>query len=276
MSRPLVAGSGALRVVRAGWATSVQDRGRLGLAHLGVGRAGAVDPAGADRIARALGLEPGGPMLETAGGLVLEALRPVTVLASHWSAPLSLRIGDTVTFDPPAGSNWVTIGVAGGLIVPELLGSSSADSLGGIVPQAMVDGLVLEVGTDSAIVPGSADTIVAPPRRHAVAVLPGPRVDWFADDAWTRLLAAEWVVEETSRVGVRLSGAVLDRTRQGELPSEGLVAGAVQVPPDGRPIVMGPDHPVTGGYPVLAVVIAADLPDVLDRPIGSRIRFVPH
>ena len=268
------AGRPALRVVRAGWATSLQDRGRFGHAHLGVGRGGAVDPGAMGRIGRALGHDPTGPVIETAGGLVLEALRPVIVLASHWSAPLSLRTGETIAVDPPAGSNWVTVGVAGGLLVPALLGSSSADTLGGIVPLAVTEGLVLDVGTDSPVGPGAADVIVAPPRRDTAAVMRGPRVDWFETEAIDRLLGSEWVVTETSRVGVRLSGPELGRSRQGELPSEGLVAGAIQVPPDGRPIVMGPDHPVTGGYPVIAVVVAADLPGVLDRPVGSRIRFV--
>lgn len=106
--------------------------------------------------------------------------------------------------------------------------------------------------------------------------LPGPRADWLADvDALTR---TEWVVDAASdRIGVRLDGPPLDRAAewQGvELSSEGLVRGSVQLPPDGRPVVFGADHPVTGGYPVIAVLTEA-AGDVLAqaRP-GTAIRFV--
>jgi allophanate hydrolase subunit 2 len=214
-------------------------------------------------------------VLETTGGLVLEALRPVTLLTTVWSAPSSLRRGDTVTIDPAPGSNWVTVAVSGGIVVPGVLGSSSADSLAGIVPFPITDGVEIPIGAgpDHDVV--LSDLVVAPPRGGRIAVTPGPRVDWFVDGSFDRLLMAEWAVTASGRVGVRLAGPRLERVVHRELPSEGLIAGAVQVPPDGQPIVMGPDHPVTGGYPVIAVVAATDLAAVLDRSTGSRIRFVP-
>jgi allophanate hydrolase subunit 2 len=83
-----------------------------------------------------------------------------------------------------------------------------------------------------------------------------------------------YTVTATSRVGTRLSGAALERVRPEELPSEGLVEGAVQVPPDGQPIVMLADHPTTGGYPVLAVVDPSDISDVAQAAVGTVLRFV--
>ncbi|WP_286794378.1 biotin-dependent carboxyltransferase family protein [Microbacterium sp. UBA3394] len=103
---------------------------------------------------------------------------------------------------------------------------------------------------------------------------PGPRSDWFDDDARVALFDGEWTVAaDADRVGVRLDGPVLTRRRTGELPSEGMVPGALQVPPSGRPTVLLADGPVTGGYPVIAVVADADLDLLAQARPGSRIRF---
>jgi allophanate hydrolase subunit 2 len=105
-------------------------------------------------------------------------------------------------------------------------------------------------------------------------VLPGPRRDWLADEAWAALTASAWqVTADSDRVGLRLSGPRLARARDDELPSEGLVPGAVQVPPDGAPVLFLADHPVTGGYPVLAVVVTADLPLAAQLRPGDTLRF---
>lgn len=106
--------------------------------------------------------------------------------------------------------------------------------------------------------------------------LPGPRADWLADVGV--LTRTEWVVDAASdRIGVRLDGAPLDRAAewQGvELPSEGLVRGSVQLPPDGRPVVFGADHPVTGGYPVIAVLTEAAGDLLAQARPGTSVRFV--
>jgi allophanate hydrolase subunit 2 len=105
-------------------------------------------------------------------------------------------------------------------------------------------------------------------------VLPGPRRDRLAGDAWALLTSAEWRVgSDSDRIGLRLAGPVLRRADGGELPSEGLVPGAVQVPPDGAPVLFLADHPVTGGYPVLAVVRTADLPAAAQLRPGDPVRF---
>jgi allophanate hydrolase subunit 2 len=105
-------------------------------------------------------------------------------------------------------------------------------------------------------------------------VLPGPRRDWFASGAWARLTGAGYhVTSDSSRVGVRLAGPVLERSVADELPSEGLVRGAVQVPPSGQPLVFLADHPTTGGYPVLAYGVDEDVDVVAQLRPGDAVRF---
>ncbi len=106
---------------------------------------------------------------------------------------------------------------------------------------------------------------------------PGPRRDWFAPDALDQLTGSPYIVSpDVSRVGVRLDGPPLARRVTTELPSEGLVTGAIQVPADGRPVVMLADHPTTGGYPVLAVVDPDDLPIIVQARPGTALRFHLH
>jgi allophanate hydrolase subunit 2 len=106
-------------------------------------------------------------------------------------------------------------------------------------------------------------------------VIAGPRDDWFAPESLDVLCGGTFTVtSDSDRTGLRLDGPVLTRARPDELPSEGLATGALQIPPGGRPILMLADHPVTGGYPVIAVVTAADIPLAAQLRPGSRIRFV--
>jgi allophanate hydrolase subunit 2 len=108
----------------------------------------------------------------------------------------------------------------------------------------------------------------------ALRVVPGPRADWFTPAALTLLTSAEFTAShQASRVGVRLDGPALARAREGELRSEGLVPGAIQVPPDGRPILLLSDHPTTGGYPVIAVLHSDDIPLAAQLRPGTRVRF---
>ncbi|MBN9618482.1 MAG: biotin-dependent carboxyltransferase family protein, partial [Actinobacteria bacterium] len=137
-------------------------------------------------------------------------------------------------------------------------------------PARLAPGDVLRLGNASGEVSGATAPVRARPDR--IAVSPGPRADWFTPEAWPLLLATAWTVRsESDRVGVRLAGPVLDRRITEELPSEPTRPGAVQVPPDGRPIIFGPDAPVTGGYPVIAVV--EDLDAVAQLRPGDTVRF---
>lgn len=175
------------------------------------------------------------------------------------------------------------LAVAGGITADPVLGSRSADTLSGLGPAPLRTGDVLPVGdphAPPAAVDFSVPRIPRVPRVPGEVVLrlhEGPRADWFGHPGMAALLAATYTLSPASnRVGARLSGPPvprLPRLRNGELESEGMVLGAVQVPPDGQPVVFLADHPTTGGYPVIAVVDPADLPLLAQARPGAPVRF---
>jgi biotin-dependent carboxylase-like uncharacterized protein len=262
-----------IEIVELGWATTVQDAGRRGLGHLGVPRSGCVDPSLAALVNRLVGNDAEAAVIETAGGLVVEAASAVMVAGSDGLAPTTLRRGERYRLGADPRRTWSYLAVRGGIDVDPVLGSRSHDTLSGVGPAALAAGQLVPVGAD----PGRPIVVdVAPPPPDRPARLwPGPRLDWFATEVFDLLCATTWIVgAETNRVGVRLDGPRLVRRRADELPSEGLVLGAVQVPHDGRPVVMLPDHPTTGGYPVVAVVDTDDVGLVGQTRPGSVVRFV--
>ena len=289
--------SRTLTVLDPGPCTTVQDRGRPGWAHLGVPRSGALDAAAAALANRLVGNREGAAVLETTlGGVSVRAGAAMTVAVTGAEAPvlvagrqrafgepLTLRTGDLLTVGP---ARWVVrsyLAVAGGVAVPEVLGSRSTDTLSGTGPGVLCAGDVLPVG-EPAGAPAALD--VAAVRRPAaplcLRVHVGPRQDWFADEAASTLFSSTYTVsEQSNRVGLRLRGPRLAPAEHRlspdrgiiELPSEGMVLGAVQVPASGEPVVFLNDHPTTGGYPVLAVVSAADLGGCAQLRPGDRVRF---
>jgi biotin-dependent carboxylase-like uncharacterized protein len=163
--------------------------------------------------------------------------------------------------------------VAGGLAVEPVLGSRATDTLAWVGPPRVEEGAELPVGAPSGP-PAAVDTS-RPRVPGPLRIWPGPRADWFAEDAFERLCATPYVVSEASnRIGLRLDGPAPQRRRDDELPSEGMVLGAVQVPPGGQPVVFLADHPPTGGYPVLAVVHPDDLWQCAQLRPGGELRFV--
>ena len=280
-----------LTVLAPGPLSTVQDRGRPGRASIGVTRSGAADRSAADLANRLVGNDPAAAVLEvTAGGLQVRAGRallvavtgapaPVTVdgRAAPFDAPLTLHADQVLGLGiPPVGLRSY-LAVRGGIDVPPVLGSRATDTLSGLGPEPVRSGDVLPVGGLAAEEPVvDVAPVRAPSTRPVLRVLPGPRRDWLAAEAWTALTAQDWTVSpDSDRVGLRLAGPRLDRARTDELPSEGLVPGAVQVPPDGAPVLFLADHPVTGGYPVLAVVTTDDLPVAAQLRPGDRVRFRP-
>jgi biotin-dependent carboxylase-like uncharacterized protein len=224
----------------------------------------------------------------TGGGLVLRAEHDV--LAAVTGAPCPgapqnasawLRAGDELSLGTPERGLRTYVAVRGGLDVAPVLGSCSTDVLSGLGPPRRRAGDVRRAGR-AAAEPPPVDVAPVPPVGAAagetvtVRVLPGPRRDWFTPDAWTRLTDARYrVASDTNRVGVRLDGPVLQRSVTGELPSEGIVRGAVQVPSSGQPLVFLADHPTTGGYPVLAYVVDTDADLVAQLRPGDAVRFRP-
>lgn len=265
--------TGILEVERPGIAATFQDRGRTGLAHVGVGAAGAVDPVLSALVNRLVGNGPDAVVIETCGDLELRATAPVIVASSAHLAPVHLHAGEGFVVRPGArGRLWHYVAVRGGFAVEPVLGSASRDTLAGIGPAPLVDGQSLgarPVPSEFAVV----DHAPLPELGSVVRVLPGPRRDWFSDTSWHALARTAWTVTTTSRIGVRLTGGTFDRVVDGELPSEGLVRGAIQVPPGGEPAVMLADHPTTGGYPVIGVVHPDDVATLAQHSAGSRVRF---
>jgi biotin-dependent carboxylase-like uncharacterized protein len=278
-----------LTVLVPGPLATVQDLGRPGWAAIGVTRSGAADRGAHGLANRLVGNDPSAATVEvTAGGLRVRAERgclvavtgapaPVTVggRAGPLSAPFSLRAGDVLALGVPPVGLRSYVAVRGGVAVPPVLGSRSTDTLSGLGPAPLRPGDELPIGDLAAEEPFvDVAPVARPADRPVLGLLPGPRRDRLTDDAWALLTSAEWVVgTDSDRVGLRLSGPTLRRSTDDELPSEGLVPGAVQVPPDGAPLLFLADHPVTGGYPVPAVVRTADLGAAAQLRPGDRLRF---
>ena len=265
----------ALRIVQVGFATTVQDRGRAGLAHLGVPTAGPVDRRAHDLMNRLVGNPSDAATIETMGALIVEALRPVVVARSTDASRHTLATGDRFRIDAPSGSVWAYLSVRGGFDVEPVLGSRSIDTLGHLGPAPLADDTVLDVGPD----PGTDLSAEHAPERdvadRAVRIWDGPQHDWFVGGRQL-LIERPWrVTNELSRVGVRLETGDFRRSTRSEpqMSSIGLVEGAIQITSAGEPIVMLANHPTTGGYPVIGVVDPDDLVELAQTRPGTPVEF---
>ncbi|MCC9178366.1 carboxyltransferase domain-containing protein [Arthrobacter sp. zg-Y750] len=314
VSPPTQANHPSLAVKAPGLQSLIQDLGRPGYADLGVSIAGAADTRSARQANRLVGNPADAAVIENLlGGLELTS-RGDTVLAlsgaqvpaavvspggerdrpAPLDTPFALLDGETLTLGTPFRGVRMYVAVRGGVAVDPVLGSRSTDTMSGIGPAPLEAGTVLPVGKVSVAAPvGTAEPSSLPTGTAPgslgdggtptlLRVTAGPRQDWFGPDAATALTAHTWLAtNESNRIGVRLAAdpqdpdaAPLERIRDGELPSEGVVAGSLQVPPSGLPVLFLADHPVTGGYPVIAVVVPQDLPVAAQLPPGHPVRFV--
>lgn len=292
-------------VVRAGTLVTVQDLGRAGYAHLGVPGSGAADVPAHSHANELVGNAAHAATLEiTAGGCEIRA-RHTTVVAltgahaplwvgsvpAPFAAPVRLAAGQTLEVGTPTSGLRTYFAVRGGIAVDPVLGSRATDVLSGLGPKPVRDSTILPVGSAPSVTQADFDRLrrrVIPSayrdtnddsaRASAlinVRVQLGPRDDWFTTAALGALQGTEYeVTADSNRVGVRLAGAALERAVTGELESEGVVTGAVQVPASGQPVIFLADHPTTGGYPVVAVVEPQDLPLVAQARPGDRVAFV--
>ena len=289
-------------VVDGGLLTTVQDAGRPDTTRLGVPVSGAADPWGLAVANLLAGNDVGAAVLElTAVGPTLRAQRPATIALA--GADLGGRCngrrlppgrthriatGDVIEFpgraasDPAPGGWRAYLAVPGGIEAEVVLGSRSAclaGGFGGIAGRALRPGDVIEVGLASASASASVERVWPAPedgaghasteRRTAVLrVLDGP------DPGLEALLGRAWRAAPSSdRVGTRLEGDPVRGGIGGETTTFGVPWGAIQIPPDGRPIVLGPDHQTTGGYRVVGVVISADLGTLGQLGPGGTLRF---
>jgi biotin-dependent carboxylase-like uncharacterized protein len=283
----------ALVVVRTGPLALIQDGGRPGLSTMGVGPSGACDRFAYELGARLLGQDAGAAAVECLqGGMVVRASGTVTLvttgapadiavdgrLVGH-AAPFTARDGQLVAIGRPHAGLRTYLSVRGGVDVAPVLGSRSYDTLSAIGPPPLATGDVLPVGPAQGDVTVDVAPVGAPSSGIVdLPAVPGPRWDWLDDAA--ALTAPCWRVGTASdRVGLRLGGPEVPRGTRVEVPSEGLVRGAVQVPADGHPVVFLADHPVTGGYPVVAVLTARGADLAAQVVPGQEVRLrvaAPH
>lgn len=281
--------TGRLEVVRVGSLATIQDLGRPGRAHLGVPRSGALDEPALRLANRLLGNPDGAAGLELtlAGGTfrthaattvaLTGALATVTVggRAYGFATAVPVPAGATVHVGPAVSGVRSYLAVAGGVAVAPVLGSRSTDTLSGLGPAPLAAGDELPIGDPPTGVPGAPD--VVPWRTHGdtveLRIRFGPRDDRFAGGGRGLCGTPYRLGSDSNRVGARLTGPGLTRVDAGELASEGVVLGAVQVTADGRPLVFLADHPTTGGYPVVGVVDRADLSALAQARPGDTVVF---
>jgi biotin-dependent carboxylase-like uncharacterized protein len=278
----------SLVVEQAGPRSLLQDRGRPGRASLGVTTSGAFDRGALRQVADLLGNPPDAAAVEVLmGGLSVTATADHVVAVTGGVGPLlvdgrqvahgravPVLAGQRLEIGPVTAGLRAYLGVAGGFVGAAELGSTSTDTLAGLGPAPLAAGDELTVGP-SGRTPDRPDVpALTTSGTVELDVVLGPRDDWFTAEAVARLLGTGWIVTSSSdRVGVRLDGSPLERSRDGELPSEPCVRGSIQVSTDGLPVVFGPDHPVTGGYPVIGVVVDAHTDRLAQARPGDEVRF---
>ncbi|MGP9836135.1 carboxyltransferase domain-containing protein [Arthrobacter sp. 179] len=290
----------SLLVLSPGPQSLIQDLGRPGLGDLGVPAAGAADTASARQANRLVGNPAHAAVVETlVGGLRIQACgeltlsltgaaETATVSGPHGRrpvaarAPFALHDHEVLTVQAPTSGLRSYLAVRGGLVAEAVLGSRSADTLSGLGPAPLVSGTSVPVASVARghIVTHPEPSVLPRPREGTVnlRITSGPRADWFAPDAIDALCRHPWSAgSQSNRVGLRLETGdrqtPVERIRTGELSSEGTATGSLQVPPSGLPVLFLTDHPVTGGYPVIAVVVPEDLPAAAQVPPGTSIRF---
>jgi len=277
-----------LTVREPGLLATVQDQGRVGHAALGVTRSGAADRAALRLGNRLVGNAEAAAGVEvTFGGFAVRADDAATVAVTGATGevrvdgravphgePLYLRQGAVLEIGRPVLGLRTYLAVQGGIDVPPELGSRSTDTLSGLGPAPLHAGTGLPIGTRTGEPAHVEADNPLPVASAELRVVLGPRDDWFTDTAVRDLLTATWrVSSRADRVGLRLEGPPLERSRDDELPSEGCIRGALQVSAEGGPVLFGPDHPTTGGYPVAAVVLDADCDLAAQLRPGDSVRF---
>ncbi|BCJ48398.1 hypothetical protein GCM10010168_76760 [Actinoplanes ianthinogenes] len=278
-----------IEVLAPGPLATIQDLGRPGFAAVGVGRSGAADRAALTLANRLVANPDDAAAVESLlGGLTVRALRQVWMAVTGAPAPatvdgtpvghhslFTLRAGQRLRLGSPPSGLRTYLAVRGGIDVPPILGSRSRDTLSGIGPDPLTEGTVLPVGPEPSAWPVTDLAPVAPPPSGPVTLraIRGPRDRFLVDP---RALQRDgWVVgTRTDRIGMRLTGnTVAVDAAAGSIPSEGLTRGAIQLPPGGEPVVFLADHPTTGGYPVVAVLLDADVDRASQLRPGQPVRI---
>ena len=291
----------SLTVLSTGPQAVFQDRGRFGFASAGVSSSGSFDRLSAARANHALGNDPNATVVEIlVGSFEFEANSVATIVFTGTNAAVTaqsaqgrsknattntiidLEPGDRVQLGNADYGMRAYLAVRGGFAAPEVLGSSATDLLSSLGPAPITGGDVLEIGSAIADRQWWPQMRQLPTLWHrpegvteTLTVIRGPRDRWFTQESLDGFFQQGFTVSnDSNRIGVRLKAETpLSRRIAGELKSEGMVRGSIQVPPDGHPVIFGPDHPVTGGYPVIAVLTARSCDRSAQLLPGDRVRF---
>jgi antagonist of KipI len=282
-----------IRVAKPGLSTTVQDRGRLGYAHLGISPAGAADALSL-RIANLLvGNDEYAPALEmTLLGATLEFTEPAIIAISGAAcecklgsepAPANTAVqvsaGDALQCGSMTDGARSYLAVQGGIEVPLIMGSASTDvrgGFGGFEGRRLLSGDLLRIGKGRSkqVRRLPAGAIESPRHLGPVRLTRGSQQDWFSFETYAKFLATSYVVSEQSdRAGLRLKGEAITPREQAQLLTDGIPLGAIQVPPDGQPIILFVDQQTAGGYPKIASVIAADMYRIGQLRPRDEVRF---
>jgi biotin-dependent carboxylase-like uncharacterized protein len=286
--------SAALELLAVGPAVTLQDAGRFGLMRFGVTAAGPMDPLAFATANRAVGAPEGAAAIEISlGGLELTSVGatvPVALAGGAFDVSLdgsplppavrlALEPGARLRVRAGAAGAWCYLAVGGTLDVAPMLGAVAThvrSGLGGIGGRALAAGDRLTL-RDPAPAPLGAAALLAPWLERpgdVIRVILGPQADYFAADQIAAFCAGPWTVSPRSdRMAYLLDGPLLRHARGFNIVSDGIVMGAIQVPGDGKPIVLMADRQVTGGYPKIATVIGADLGRLAQCRPGARLRF---
>ncbi len=286
-----------LKVISPGLHTTVQDMGRRGYLDAGVPVSGPLDRIGF-RIANALvGNAPDTPVLELLiQGPTLEVQADSVRLAlAGCNGEMEIRgakrrripagrsaravRGETVRIVSLGDSACAYFAIDGGMVAQPVLGSHSTyvrAGLGGIAGRALAQADLIELQANEASL--RRERALEKPfdsgLSQTIRVVLGPQDDFFADDAIRSFLDTEYFVStQSDRMGFRLKGTSIAHAGDYNIVSDGIVAGSVQVPGSGLPIVLMADAQTTGGYPKIATVISADIPVLARRKPGSAVRF---
>ncbi|MFC4334820.1 5-oxoprolinase subunit C family protein [Salininema proteolyticum] len=281
-----------IEVLREGALTTCQDGGRPGYAHLGVPASGAADRASWKLANQLAGNATDLCVLETTlngctvrtdrtvAAVVGGAPCPVTVnrQPQPWGQPLTLHPGDVLDVGVPERGVRSYVAFSGGLFPRKTsLGSHSTCLLSGLGPSPLRSGEKVPLGPNPFRLPLPTQWPAPWPGIDEDLVMRlylGPRHDWLTPEAMELLHHGSWrVSEHSNRIGLRLDGPAVETAEKGELPSEGVVTGALQIPPSGQPVVFGADHPTTGGYPIVGVVDDRGIAAAAQAKPGTKVRF---
>ena len=280
-----------LEIVHSGALTTIQDRGRTGDAEAGISESGAADRTAHDAANRLVGNDPAAATLEvTVGGLAVRSTGPTIVAVTGARvavavngrpqgdyAMLRLDDGDILTLGAPTEGLRTYVAVRGGIDVPEVLGSRATDTLSGTGPAPVAVGDRLLVGALATELPveNQIPPPAAAPDPTVLRVRSGPQEQWFSTGSVAALTRETWsVTPQLDRAGIRLHGpGLLHRASSDRFPGEATVAGAIQVPREGNPILLLADHPAVGDYPVIAVVVPDDVHLAAQLRPGDHVRF---